>query len=116
MDVYNMLNMLNAAAQSVSLLGTQHSEQLCKVVETATEEGSFSSLFLLEKSFHSPLDLVPAKTEECINCSAEFPSIFVDDFPRGLSCQAREGLVFFPPFSTLSVCSVASFERSLPKV
>lgn len=33
----------------------------------------------------------PIQTEKCINCSAEFPSVFVDDFPRGLT----EGCFFF---------------------
>lgn len=55
----------------------------------------------------------PSQTEECINCSAEFPSVFVDDFPRGLSEGCFFFLLFFP---TSSVCCVASSERSLHKV
>lgn len=57
----------------------------------------------------------PIQTEECINCSAEFPSVFVDDFPRGLT----EGCFFFFSFfffPTSSVCNVTSSERSLLKV
>lgn len=39
----------------------------------------------------------PSQTEECINCSAEFPSVFADDFPRGLFEACFFFFFFFPP-------------------
>lgn len=54
MDVSNMPNMLNAAPQSVPIHRTQHSEQLCKVVEAASTKASFSLRFLLDKCFIVP--------------------------------------------------------------
>lgn len=59
--VCKMPNMLNAAPQSVPIHRTQHSEQLCKVVEAATAEASLSSPLPPRQVFHSPSDLVPAK-------------------------------------------------------
>lgn len=48
--VCKMLNMLNAAPQSVTIHRT-HSEQLCKVMEAAIAESSFSFCFPFDKCF-----------------------------------------------------------------
>lgn len=83
--------MLNAAARSVPIRRPPHTEQLCKVEEGGNSGGLVLFPLPPRQVCHSPSDLVPAKTEECINCTAEFPSVFVDDFPRGLPSGTRKG-------------------------
>lgn len=47
-------SMLNTAPQSVPIRRIQHGEQLCKMLEAATAEASFSLHFLLDKCFIVP--------------------------------------------------------------
>lgn len=49
----------------------------------------------------------PSQTEECINCFAEFLSVFMDNFPHGPPVPH--------PSSTSSVCFVASSENIFTK-
>lgn len=108
-----MPSMLNAAPPWMQNSTWWATVQKCR--------GSYSSSLVVfalpsSTSVSQSLRSCPSQMEECINRSAEFLSIFMDDFPRGLLVSNGGGCLFFPlSFLASSVCSAALSERSLPK-
>lgn len=92
--------------QKCQISSCQHitqSEKLCKVAAARQRRQQWRRPTSLSASSSTSvswsLRSCPSQTEECINCSAKFPSVFADDFPRGLSeaCFFFFLFFFFPP-------------------